>query len=300
MSISDYSQGFDKNDVEQTALMVAAARAKETSKPEDERLINDPLAACLASHKGFQTLKTVDQLLKQWNAPKLTETISLRTKFIDVWIEERITEKKGISQVVFLGAGMDTRAFRLNCFKEMAERVTVFEVDMQHVLEYKNRVLELESAIPHCKRICVGVNMVQKKEAEGVIWGRELEKAGFDRNKKSLWILEGLIMYLDECEIQSLFKELSRLCCADSEILFNTLKKGTLNLYESKEFKERFPAKLKYFSTEPDEIFKGVVKNDWNVLKAVSMEEISRQFKGHSSNLMVNDFYVFAKKKPIA
>ncbi len=124
--------------VSYTARIVAAKRAIE--QLHSAPLFQDPYAAALAGDE-------VDALLSRWRkvaqaqaAPleqvitKRTRYIAVRTKFMDDLLSSTLAEYK---QVVILGAGLDTRAYRL----AWLPHTTVYEVDCPKVLQYKAQVL---------------------------------------------------------------------------------------------------------------------------------------------------------------
>ncbi|QFZ20011.1 SAM-dependent methyltransferase [Saccharothrix syringae] len=167
-------------DVGFTALAAAAGRAVETSRPD--RLAVDPFAAdfVAAAHPPVP-------LPTRWpdEGAELTQQevllllganyVGLRTRFFD----DRLV---GARQVVLLGAGLDTRAFRL----AWPDGAVVFELDQPAVLEFKASVL---TAPPRCTRVPVGVDLARD-------WAAALLAAGFDRSAPTAWLAEGLLQYL--------------------------------------------------------------------------------------------------------
>ncbi len=118
-----------------TALGLAAARAVETSRAD--RLIEDPFARPLFEAAGMDL-----PMLVQWPDPASpvsdshalhlhgSRYIGLRTRFYDAAIAGAARAAQG----VLLGAGLDTRAFRL----DLSDSFRLFELDQLGVLEYKN------------------------------------------------------------------------------------------------------------------------------------------------------------------
>merc|ERR1712125_37105 len=75
---------------------------------------------------------------KMWTA--------VRTKFIDDQLAKATAD---VSQLVNLGAGLDTRRFRLDCYKNLA---SVFEVDMAVINDAKAKILAKLGATPLCEK----------------------------------------------------------------------------------------------------------------------------------------------------
>ncbi|MFN3455881.1 MAG: SAM-dependent methyltransferase [Pseudobdellovibrio sp.] len=113
--------------VAKTSLMTAAMRAVETNRTEAEgRLFVDPYADLLSGFEGHELLK------KAIAAAGDQSAVVIRTAYMDQMIQEAI--KSGVKQLVFLAAGMDTRAYRLH----FPSDVTVYELDRKEVLDYNS------------------------------------------------------------------------------------------------------------------------------------------------------------------
>ena len=90
--------------VARSSQLMAAIRALETKRPD--RLFEDPLAARLA---GSEIIAQVEPKLKE-DEKQGRPYVATRTRFFDDFM---VSSAFQIGQVVILGAGMDTRAFRL-------------------------------------------------------------------------------------------------------------------------------------------------------------------------------------------
>jgi methyltransferase (TIGR00027 family) len=106
----------------------------------------------------------------------------------------------GVRQVVTLGAGSDTRPWRLP-LKEMR----FFEVDLPGQLDFKATLLGPSVA----DRITVEADLRSD-------WPVELSQAGFDREAPAAWVLEGLLHYLDRPQSDTLRDKLSGVSAAGS------------------------------------------------------------------------------------
>ncbi|MFI1188353.1 class I SAM-dependent methyltransferase [Streptomyces californicus] len=170
-----------------TALLVAAARAIETHRPD--ALARDVYAehfvlAAQAS-RGWPVRPTevrdgeADPL---WG--RFARYFGLRTRVLDDFLL-RSTHTGNVRQVVLLGAGLDARAFRL----EWPPGCVVFEVDREEVLAFKHRVLGGLSAVPTAARVPLAMDL----RAD---WAGALPSAGFDPAAPSVWLVEGLLFYL--------------------------------------------------------------------------------------------------------
>jgi len=115
--------------------------------------------------------------------PVMRFYFGVRTPYYDQQVQHAVAA--GCRQVVLLGAGLDSRAFRLGLGKD----VTVFELDQAPVLDFKQAVLDGHGATPTATRVPVRVDLRDD-------WPRALAAAGFDASRPTAWVAEGLLMYL--------------------------------------------------------------------------------------------------------
>lgn len=168
-----------------TARWTAAVRARESERAD--RLFDDPLASILAGAEGFA------QLERQPPERRDNLFLAIRTRFFDDWLQ-RLTRESPIRQVVLVGAGMDARAFRLGWDAD----VTIWEVDRPSLLGLKRNLLMLADIRPACQRRVVGAD-VRRDD-----WPDRLEGQGFRRGLPSVWLAEGLFVYLQAAAAQRL------------------------------------------------------------------------------------------------
>jgi O-methyltransferase involved in polyketide biosynthesis len=90
--------------VSETALMTAARRAMETERPDG--LILDPFAAQLAGDRGMAIAHALTGL------DRMCFGIGIRSRFLDKLVLDTVAEH-GIATVLSIGAGLDTRPWRL-------------------------------------------------------------------------------------------------------------------------------------------------------------------------------------------
>lgn len=192
--------------VADTALLVAAIRARESSR--DDRLFNDPYADKLAGEKGRQMLAKA--LAESGEQSSLQ--IVVRTRF---WDDAVLRAARTVNQVVILAAGMDARAYRL----PWPDGVTVYELDQPEVMEAKAAVLSGD--VPQSRRVPVGTDLTGD-------WPGALQSAGFDPNAPTAWLIEGLLQYLDEHAVGTLFERIDSLSAPNSVLLYDVVGKTLL------------------------------------------------------------------------
>ena len=130
-----------------TAEYMAMFRASEHAKGAGRRVFADPLAVALLPGSlrlpaKLLAVRPVGDMLtryidRQWPGAR-TSGIA-RTRLIDDWIGESIGQAE---QVVLLGAGFDTRAWRLAAL----DSVKVFEVDHPATAKVKRERLQAAGA----------------------------------------------------------------------------------------------------------------------------------------------------------
>jgi methyltransferase (TIGR00027 family) len=177
-----------------TARWVAANRALETEHASP--LYHDQYARELAGEAGFDVLYSMRTAagMGTFNGPD--PFLTIRTRFFDDGLLTAVRESS-IDQVVILAAGMDARAFRL----EWPTGVRLFEIDRDDVFAHKEAVLRRLNAKPSCERRIVQQDLAQA-------WVSALVSAGFDPGTKAAFLAEGLLYYLDEPAVLSLFDAL--------------------------------------------------------------------------------------------
>jgi methyltransferase (TIGR00027 family) len=173
-----------------TATMVAAARAVATRAADP--LITDPFAAPLVQAVGihfFARLASgeLDPAGTE-DAPvlgvqRMTDVVAVRTRYFDEFFTQGT--KAGIRQAVILASGLDSRTHRL----AWPTGTTVFEIDQPQVIEFKTATLTDLGACPLADRRVVAIDLRQD-------WPAALRQAGFDADRPTAWIAEGLLGYL--------------------------------------------------------------------------------------------------------
>jgi methyltransferase (TIGR00027 family) len=111
--------------------------------------------------------------------------INARTHWIDAALRRALAE--GATQVVVMGAGYDSRAYR---FRESFPQVRFFEVDLPKTGEVKRaRLAEVFGSVPDYVRYAPIDFDTQKLEDV-------LPPLGYDPKQKTFFILEGVTMYV--------------------------------------------------------------------------------------------------------
>lgn len=193
--------------VADTGVLVAAIRAEETRRAD--RLFDDPFAQKLAGERGRRMLAEAVAA----SGDKSTLQIVVRTRF---WDEALLHAVSQVRQVVILAAGLDSRAYRL----AWPQGTTVFELDQLAVIAGKAEVLAGDE--PRCQRVALGVDLTED-------WTETLRANGFDPGQPAVWLMEGLLQYLDESAVLTLFERVDALSAPGSVLLYDIVGKVLLD-----------------------------------------------------------------------
>ena len=173
--------------VSDTAFMVAAYRALESERAD--ALFRDPLAGRLAGENGRRIIENLPKaaFMGGWS-------VIIRTRIIDEMIDAAIAE--GIDTILNLGAGLDTRPYRM----DLPASLRWTEVDFPDILEFKESRLAQESPRCRLERFKLDLSDSPKR--------KQLLSEIADDSKKILVLTEGVIPYLSPEEVASLAADL--------------------------------------------------------------------------------------------
>lgn len=161
--------------VAMTAIGVAIIRARETARRD--RLYADPLAQVFAdaARAGFgeQRWARLSEL-----ADRFYEGRTVGVRLVDDRF--RAAVDAGIGQFVVLGAGLDTRAFRM----DLPQDVQIYEIDLPETFAFKEPVLERAGAMATCGRRVVVADLRSD-------WPTALLRCGFRAEVPTSWVDEG-------------------------------------------------------------------------------------------------------------
>ena len=119
---------------------------------------------------------------------------------------------KGIEQVVIIGAGLDSRAYR---FQQQMPDVRFFEVDLPATVARKK-----ELVVAAIGKIPATVAYVPVDYRDGGL-DSALEPAGFDRKRKTLFVCEGVTRYIDALSVDRTMFFIAGNTAPGSELVFD-------------------------------------------------------------------------------
>ncbi|GAB3892550.1 class I SAM-dependent methyltransferase [Kibdelosporangium lantanae] len=189
-----------------TATLAATVRAIATRT--DPALIDDPFAEPLVRAVGINVLTQLatgelepDDLV----GPAAIDGAKVRTRFYDEFFRD--ATNAGVTQVVILAAGLDSRAYRL----PWLAGTVVYEIDQPQVTEFRTRTLAELGAVPTADRRPVAVDLRDD-------WPTELRAAGFDPAHPTAWSAEGLLGYLPPEAQDRLLDTITELSASGSRV----------------------------------------------------------------------------------
>jgi methyltransferase (TIGR00027 family) len=175
--------------ISDTAFPTAHARAVESERPD--ALFTDPLAARLLTERGRALGESLQgSFLRGWS-------IDVRTVMIDDFIVRAIAS--GADSVLNLGAGLDTRPYRM----DIPSSVRWVEVDQPHVIQFKEE--RLKDQAPRCQLERFGLDILDVASRRRVFADVQ------SRSQALLVVAEGVILYFPNDLVGSLAADLHAL-----------------------------------------------------------------------------------------
>jgi methyltransferase (TIGR00027 family) len=197
---------------------VAGIRAVEMLKPETDRIVSDPYAKALvpAGIMFSFSMWIIKSGLYDRIAPGAIAFIIGRERYIDDYLKACLSE--GFDQIVILGAGFDTRAFRIPGI----EKTRVFEIDQPATQAVKlERLKKVIDPLPaHVTFIPADLNTQKLAEV--------LQGNGYDEQSKTLFIWQGVIYFLKPEGVDSTLAFIADHTGPGSAVIFDYIYAKTL------------------------------------------------------------------------
>jgi methyltransferase (TIGR00027 family) len=183
--------------VSDTALLVAACRAIETARADG--LVRDPFAEQLAGERGMAMARSTPR------SDIMCFGIGIRSRWLDELVMHAIT-RRGAGIVLCLGAGLDTRPWRL----DLPESLRWIEVDLPEMVDYKAAAMAGHAPKCRLERMPADLNDAAGRSAVFAAVGET----------PALMITEGLLlMYLPADTVEGLACEAARTPAIQSWLL---------------------------------------------------------------------------------
>lgn len=265
-----------------TAEYMAFFRAIESARPPSKRLFNDPLAISFLR----PSLRLLTYLCKspfvgdfipflidtKW-VPGARAVGVARTRLIDKRLTEALNQ--GARQVVILGAGYDTRAYRIDGI----EQAEVFEIDHPSTSKAKREHLEKQlGKLP--ERVQFISADLNHQSLDDV-----LAATNFDANLRTFFIWEGVTNYLTAEAVDAGFRNMHKLVTAGS-IIFTYVDKAVIEASDKFEGTTKLKQVLAQagerwtFGFNPSELNEYLAKRGFHLVEDVGSVELRARYLG--------------------
>ena len=203
-----------------TAEGTCAYRAIAAQHP-DPRLRNPDNLAHWLCHSRLpipkeyaEARKVIDDSGERWSAYFY---VNARTHYIDAALQRALAG--GATQVVVLGAGFDTRAYR---FRAAFPAVKFFEVDLPATSEAKQqRLAEIYGSIPdYVRYVPIDFNTQKLEDV--------LVAKGYDPAQKTFFILEGVVMYVNDAGNGATFEFIRNHSASGSGVVYDYILEAVI------------------------------------------------------------------------
>ncbi len=285
-----------------TAYGAAFLRAAENLLPQDKRLFEDHYSGKIIPpiFKFFVILMRPPKIwnflmnMREKSTPGVVGGILCRTCYIDDVLNNAI--KEGFGAVVNLGAGMDSRAFRIPGI----ENIQFFELDFPEVLKAKRAYINKNiGALPsNLSLVPIDFNSQDL--------GEELKKAGYALSSKTLFIWEGVTQYISKEAVDNTIKYVAQ-AHTGSKVVFTYVLESFINgscvpngLNSLYKFFLKKKKPLWFCGFEPAEMREYLSKYSLSLIEDVGHEEYLERYikpKGRDLTVMEIERTILAEVK---
>ena len=213
-------------------MATATLRALAARDPCEEIRGADHMAEIFLTEDRKAPLN--DLAKRQWVmqnkiAPGAYEFMIARTAFFDQVVRKALVEN--LPQIVFLGAGYDTRPYR---FKDLVRETRIFELDAPPTQLRKREVLENNAIAMSDELKFVPIDFSQDNLQTVLL------KAGFSIDKPVLFVWEGVTYYLSSDIVDETLSAVRTLSAAGGSICFDyaSLSPEALNQEGARKMRE--------------------------------------------------------------
>jgi methyltransferase (TIGR00027 family) len=265
------------NPAAQTAFGPMVLAAVEQYEEPQRRLVQDDLAyaflparlRALVATTRFSAVRRAMIGATERSGPGLWANLACRKRFIDEKLDEALRD---VEAVVILGAGLDTRAYRL------ARRtdIPVFEVDLPENI--KRKAATVRRALHAAPR---SVHLVPV-DFERDDLAAELTKHGYRADSRTFFVWEGVTQYLTAGAVRATFDYLHG-AAPGSRLVFTYVRRDFIdgtNMYGAKSAYRRFREKQQiwHFGLHPDEVSAFVAEYGWRLVEQAGPDYFAQHY----------------------
>jgi len=249
--------------------------AMEQHFPPSERIVTDNLALPILPFRYRAEVRLLKPFTRaivrksEQKVPGLWGSIMSRKLYID----QILTEVGGqLEAVVNLGAGFDTRVFRLPAVKQLR----TWEVDQpKNIGGKRTRIEKLFRPVPHNVTL---VPIDFDREELGMV----LAEYGYSPAKKTFFIWEGVTQYVSEQGIRATFKYLAK-TPAGSRLVFTYTPKDFIdgeNFYDQEYLYKKMLVKNKIwlFGIDPSKVDGLLGEYGWRIREHTGYDALVERY----------------------
>ena len=145
------------------------------------------------------------------------EYVIARTKYIDAVFEKTLADR--FDQILLFGAGYDTRALR---FQAKTQDTRIFELDELHTQQAKIKQLRKCNLSIPSNLVFIAIDFEKESLSQ------KLDMAKFQKGQRNLFILEGLLMYLQPESVQETFQIIREYGSKGNRVVFDYIQASVL------------------------------------------------------------------------
>lgn len=268
---------MSRNPAAGTAFGPMVLSAVEQCEPPGRRLVDDdlaapflplPLQAVVAATRWTPVRRAVIGASERYG-PGLWANIACRKRYID----DNLTAALGdVDAVVVLGAGLDSRAYRL----ARRSDVPVFEVDLPINIARKHNIVAKVLGAPPPSVHLVPVDF----ERDDLL--SALAGSGYHAGSRTFFVWEGVTQYLTESAVRATFDQLSSVA-AGSRIDFTYVRSDFLSgaaLYGADTLHRKFVRKREIwkFGMHPEDVAAFLAGYGWRLREQLGPDEIRDRY----------------------
>jgi methyltransferase (TIGR00027 family) len=215
-----------------TALWTTLMRAFSFREEKEGIRGQDELAEIFLPADQINALQNMDarqKIKENYFVIGVYEYVIARTKVFDRFFREVLQEN--FEQIVFLGAGYDSRSYR---FKEILGSTKIFELDIPPTQKHKKQCLAKAGVDIPGQVSFVPINFNTESIEDALL------STDFDKNKKTFFVWEGVTFYLNAEAVDTTLKFVKSNSEPGSVIAFDytALWPGVMDAYGVKELIE--------------------------------------------------------------
>lgn len=206
-----------KNRSSLTAAGIAIVRAVESEKPADERICYDPLARGFVPAWMYRVFGFFVRIgYAEWRGPGVNGFLVARDRYIDDVLQSFLNE--GLQQLVMLGAGYDSRAYRFDL-----AGTKIFEID--HPATQSDKLAKLQAIFG---KVPENIAYIPIDFNTQTLAARLLE-SGYDPGRQTLFIWQGVTMYLTGEAVDATLDFVVKHSGAGSAVVFDYVYRSVLD-----------------------------------------------------------------------